>query len=247
MNASAFLAGFLILAGVNAYAQQTVRIAQGAWAQLSPTERAAIQKQYIVDLAAPDSYGVIIDNQGADESTPGTTGGAQLGSVVAQASYLDKAIKSGNYSAKNQLALGLLGALLGSSLDSAPTARYHFRYAVKLGNGEIKYFDEIKSEPFRHPAGVCVVVPNVAITEQALCGQTANTLRATYLASQVSDPATNALPVPTYEAAKAEQSAPAPAPATRPESQIMCKLPNLAPVLTNAEKCLLIGGVKINE
>lgn len=158
-----------------------IKVSQSAWVALTPFEREYIQRSHIVDLAELDSFGVIIDNQGVNESTPGTTGGANLGGAIGNAAYIDNAIKGGNYSAKNQLAAGILGAILGSSLDSRPNAQYHFRYAVKLGNGNIQYFDEVKGDAFRHPAGVCVSVPNIALIDQQLCSQTAIILRATYL------------------------------------------------------------------
>lgn len=100
-------------------------------------------------MAEQDTFGTIIDNQGVNESTSGTSGGAILGGAVANAAYIDNAIKGGNYSAKNQLAVGILGAVLGSTLDSKPNAQYHFRYAVRLGNGNIKYFDETKKNRVR--------------------------------------------------------------------------------------------------
>ena len=239
MKSYKFLAVPLAFLTTLALALQPIKVSQSAWAALAPNERALIQKKYIVDLAEPDSFGIIIDNQGVNESTSGTTGGANLGGAVANAAYIDNAIKTGNYSAKDQLAIGIVGALLGSTLDSKSVARYHYRYAVKLGNGDIKYFDETKGDPFRHPAGVCISVPNIALIEQQLCGQTAAALREKYLdvpAALISGVAPHA--------AKAGEEVLAPSRGSL-SSQVNCKLENLAPVRTSAEKCELIKGSQV--
>lgn len=233
-----------LLLSTNVLAQQLIKVSQSAWLALTHAERALIQQKYIVDLAEQDTFGIIIDNQGVNESTPGTNVGANLGGAVANAAYVDNAIKGGNYSAKNQLASGILGAMLGSTLDSKPNAQYHYRYAVKLGSGNIKYFDETKSDPFRHPVGVCISVPNIALVEQQLCTQTAAVLRTTYLdtpaAAKVLD-APTAAPIPLDRAAE-----PRSAPDLGASSpQINCKLGTLAPVRTSAEKCELIKGSQV--
>ncbi len=230
------------LIATDVFAQQQIKVSQAAWLELMPTEREFIQKQYIVNLAEQNTYGIIIDNQGVNESTSGTTSGANLGGAIANAAYIDNAIKGGNYSAKNQLASGILGAMLGSTLDSKPNAQYHYRYAVKLGSGNVEYFDEVKSDPFRHPVGVCISVPNISLVEQQLCTQTAATLRATFLnmptAQVVEAPAA---PITTSNAA--EQRIAKNLSTSSP--QVNCKLGTLAPVRTSAEKCELIKGSQV--
>ena len=153
---NAFL--WLFVAGLSfstvAIAQQQIRVSQTAWMALTPAEQSSIQQRSVVSLVDPHSFGVIIDNQAVNESTPGTTGGAALGGAIGNAAYVDNALKTGNYSAKTQLASGVLGAVLGSTLDSKANAQFHFRYAVKLGTGDIQYFDQVKGDAFRHPVGV---------------------------------------------------------------------------------------------
>lgn len=181
----------------DASAQQVIRVSKQAWLSLAPSEQEIIKSKYIVDLAELNSFGIIIDNQGVNESTPGTSAGANLGGAIAQAGYVDNSIRTGNYSAKSHLAATFLGAMVGSTLDSQPRAQYHFRYAVKLGDGNIQYFDEIKSDAFRHAVGVCISVPNVVLAEQQLCTQTAALLIATYIdAAPVSSTAQPPYPPP---------------------------------------------------
>ena len=186
-----------------------------------------------------------------NESTPGTNGGAVLGGALANAAYVDNAFRGRNYSAVNQLAAGIFGAVLGSTLDSKPNAQFHYRYAVKLGSGNIQYFDETKSDPFRHPVGVCVSVPNIALIDQQLCSQTTEFLRAAYLRPAIPPPST---PPPTgLTAAPSPMQAdvyPTPkqavsSEATASPSLINCKLGTLAPVRTSPEKCELIKGSQV--
>lgn len=79
------------------------------------------------------------------------------------------------------MAVGILGAVIGSSIDRKPSSQYHFRYTVKLGDDDIKYFDEYKSDPFKHSVGVCISVPDITLVGQHLCSQTTTILRAKYL------------------------------------------------------------------
>lgn len=234
----------LLLLCTQVSAQQLTKISQSAWLSLTPTERELIQNKYIVELAEQDTFGVIIDNQGINESTAGTSGGASLGGAVANAAYIDNALKGGNYSAKSQLAVGILGAILGSTLDSKPNVQYHYRYAVRLGNGNIKYFDEVKTDPFRHPAGICVSVPNIILVDQQLCAQTAALLRTIYL----EDPAAMVRGVPAVETLTSLDTRPVQGVGAEINSspvQINCKLGTLAPVRTSVEKCELIKGSQI--
>lgn len=238
-----YVAMLPLLLSTEVSAQQLIKVSQLAWLALTPTEREFIQKKHIVDLAEQDSFGIIIDNQGVNESTSGTSSGANLGGAIANAAYVDNAIKGGNYSAKNQLASGILGAMLGSTFDSKPNAQYHYRYAVKLGSGDIKYFDETKSDPFRHSVGVCVSVPNIALIEQQLCTQTAAVLRTTYLDMPATQVVVAPAATPTTLDKAAEQRTAPDLGASSP--QVNCKLGTLAPVRTSAEKCKLIKGSQV--
>ena len=82
------------------------------------------------------------------------------------------------------MAIGLLGAAIGSTMDSGPSSKFQFRYTVKLGDGEIQYFDEIKSTSFRHSVGVCILVPSLTLISQKVCNQTIESIRERYIAVQ---------------------------------------------------------------
>lgn len=222
-------------------AQSTLRVSSSAWQELSEAERAAIQERYIIETLAPDSFGLIIDNQGADRSTPGSVAGSNLGQAVASASYIDRAIDSGDYSAKTHLGMAILGGLVGSALDSKPQSQYQFLYAIRLGNGSVIYQDVFSKDPFRHPVGVCVILPSLSVLpEQHICSQTTETLRKAYLA-EVKDPV---VPVRKEISTTAtEVTSQKNVQAVAEDSVVSCKVGALAPVSTSREKCHLINGV----
>lgn len=167
----------------SAISKNVAMITRSSWNELNPQERSSVEQTHEVRIVEIDQYGVIIDVQGADQSTPGTNAGAAVGGAVASAAYIDKAWRGGNYSATGNLAMGLLGAALGSSMDSRPTSQFQFRYTIKLGDGEFKYFDEVKTTQFRHSVGVCVVLPSITLVSQQVCNQTPDTVRKRFLPS----------------------------------------------------------------
>lgn len=235
-----------------AYAQTSIRIAAHVWDLLDEQERSQISEKFIVQKISLVSYGRIIDTQGVDKSTPGTTSGANLGGAVGNAIYTDQWLNGGNYSAKNQLAAILLGQLIGSTLDSKQSNLYHFRYAVRMGDGNIQYFDSFSSEPFRHPPGMCVSLPEVKPNaDQSLCDQTVESIRSKVSLSskkrEVSERKENNI----YEARSVSteggsENAGA-ADVAGNGLVIECKIQSLAPVKTTKQKCLAIDGVILND
>ena len=151
------------------------------WDELSEAEKISITADYDIKILSSDSFGIITDVQGADQSTPSTNAGAALGGAVASAAYLDRGLRGNNYSAGGALAIGLLGAAIGSTMDSGPSSKFQFRYTVKLGDGEIQYFDEVKSTSFRHSVGVCILVPSLTLISQKVCNQTIESVREKYI------------------------------------------------------------------
>lgn len=224
-----------------ASAQQLLKVPQPVWAALAQAERDVIQQRYLVELASPETFGVIIDNQGIDESTPGTSGGANLGQAVANAAYIDRSFRDGNYSAKGQLGAILLGGLIGSALDAGPVSRFHYRYAVRTGDGSVRYVDEIGSSPFRHPVGICVNLPVISIApDQQLCTQDLAGFRRSFLGGPSDVGARSnfeSSTIPTSSASITSQSRDAPL-----SDLVDCKPNSLAPIRTTLEKSRLING-----
>lgn len=231
------LAFFAALICTNASAQDAIKVVRTAWAALSNSERSTIQQKHMVDVRDPAAYGFIIDNQGVNESSLGTNSGAALGAAIGNAAYIDRAFKPGNnYSAGAQLAVGLLGAVIGSATDRPALAQFHFRYALKYHNGEIGYHDSVQGDAFRHPLGICLEIARLTPAPQTMCSQTVDDLRRLYLAAAPPNAAKDG--VATVPAAAMAPALSQPDPASR----IECKLRNLAPFTTTIEKCESIGG-----
>lgn len=159
-------------------------LSKGAWEELSAEEKAKLEGTHAIRTHEPDRYGVITDVQTVDQSTPGTTGGAALGGAVASAAYIDRSLRGNSYSVGANLAVGLLGAMLGSAADTAPVQQHKTRYTVKLADGEVQYFDEVKADSFRHSPGVCIHVPEITLATQNLCNQTVDSVRKRYFSQK---------------------------------------------------------------
>jgi len=230
------LAVLLVVSCPYAFGQDTIKLLRPVWQSLGGAERASIQQRYVVDVRDPAAYGLVMDNQGVDISTAGTTGGAALGGALANAAYIDRALSPSNiYSAKTQLAAGILGAIIGSSLDKPAIQQYHFRYALKLQGGEITYRESVQGDPFRHPMGMCLELATLSPAPQTLCTQTTADVRKAYLVL----PSTEAIPGTQQDTVPNSQEVTV-APAV--SGRVDCKLGNLAPVSTTLEKCNSIGG-----
>lgn len=158
--------------GAQTYAdrnQSLVIVGAPVWEQVPKALRAQISESFSLKVLSPETYGMIVDAQSADESKSATYAGAAIGSGVTQALYLDRSIRHGNYSAGTHLGLGLLGAFAGSALDRPATEQHTNRYTIQTGDGEIQYIDETKSTKFRQSIGVCVTVPQLEQLSQRVC------------------------------------------------------------------------------
>ena len=209
-----------------------IRVSEVAWIALTTPERTAISERHVVSIIPADSAGVIVDAQTINESTPGTTTGAQLGAAYGSALYVDRAFRGPNYnySATRNLSAGLLGAMAGSMADQRPHAQFHTRYTIRTLDGQIHYRDEVKAEPFRHSLGICIAVAGLQPIDQAICVQTAGALRQRYLAAHA--------PPETMRTETAASSAP-----EAPEDGlVLCKFGTSAPVLTARTTCNIAGG-----
>ncbi|QIL69810.1 hypothetical protein G7048_05200 [Diaphorobacter sp. HDW4B] len=231
----------------SANALPLLAVSETAWQGLETHEKAEIQRSYLIETVRDSTFGLIIDNQGVDRSTPGTHGGAVLGSAIADVSYIDRAFSGGHYSAKTHLGVVLLGGLLGSALDKAPQRQFQFRYAIKLQDGSVVYQDKYSTEPFRHPAGICVMLSDLSVAaNQNLCSQTPDVLRATYVRQTALNPS-NAFAATSSVGLEASPISSPPRIQPMTSNSVSCKLNSLPPVQTTLDKCNAINGRVINE
>lgn len=112
--------------------------------------------------------GTLVSHQVVDTSKPGTTVGSQLGSAIAQAAYIDQA-RLGNYSAVSQIGVGLVGALVGSSLDQSTQKGYLINYGIKLIDGSVKAILTRSADGIAAPVGQCVFVDDATEAPPYLC------------------------------------------------------------------------------
>lgn len=117
--------------------------------------------------------GSVVSAQLIDKSRPGMTTGAQLGSAIGQAAYIDNASWR-NYRATNQIAAGIIGAIIGSSTDTRATVSYQKVYFIRNNSGELKRIEEQTSDPVLLPVGACLEYRepfHLTFVKDSLCTQ----------------------------------------------------------------------------
>lgn len=125
-----FLSSCLLLSSaacLPAYAASELKVSQHIWLEFSNSEKAAILSKFPqVETIPSEAIGVIQSVQSVNRSTAGTSTGTVLGGALGQTLYIDNALRGSgsNYSATAQLGAALLGAAMGSTLDSAAQTRF---------------------------------------------------------------------------------------------------------------------------
>jgi hypothetical protein len=211
-------------------AAQTLTLPQHIWDSLEAGQKDVISERYIVNVIPGSSYGIILDAQTMNQSTPGTTSGSQLGGAYGSAIYVDRAFsgKNRNYSATDNLTAGIIGAMIGSLADKPPQAVYRTRYTIQDGNGGVSYVEETKADAFRHSVGLCVALSPLRLIDLDRCRITREQFltkinllpnpSAPIGRSEAEPPAIMVQPHPTPSAV----SAPAPRPVGQPKSALAC-------------------------
>jgi len=214
-------------------------VTNGAWAALNQQQRDLVSTRYAVEVADKGRFAKIINVQGVNESTPGTTGGAQLGGAFGQAQYIDNANWS-NYSARNQLGAGIVGALLGSTLDAPARTMHRIVYTLKSSDGSVSVIEKVSQSPIYVAPGLCVDTASFKPVSDGLCEDVLPPEIRSVI-GQADNPTTSktggqsgtSLPVPSKPAA----------PQAIPRGEVvLCRLGSTSSVSTTVEKCLQAGG-----
>lgn len=222
--------------------KSSISVLRPAWEALHETERESMRTKFVVVVAEESDFGTIVDTQGIDQSTPGSNTGSIAGGAIASAAYIDRSLRNNNYSAGAHLAIGVLGALVGSAANAPAISQYRFRYALKLSDGEIVTRDVMQSDPFRHSTGMCLSLSSMAPVPSALCGQTANDLRTKYTL-KTTEAAQPPLPPQLAEPLSDSKAGSIVSPVVDGE-MVRCKLKDQMPVLINKSQCNLLEGVE---
>lgn len=143
---------------------------EAIFGQLVEVDQIKFRTMYPTMQVIPfDSVGNIRNHQLIDKSTAGSNAGSQLGSSVAQAAYIDRSFSRYNYSALGQLSAGLIGGLIGSSLNTSSLSRYLINYAVELRDGTIIGVLKLSSDGIAAPTGQCVFAIDMQEAPKYLC------------------------------------------------------------------------------
>ena len=102
-------------------------------------------------------YGRVAGAQVVNRSHINSGAGSNMGALAGQAMYLDNTSWR-NYSAMNQLGAGLLGAMVGSALDTPTSIAFERKYWVTLNDGNTISISTTGSDNTHIPQGVCVAV-----------------------------------------------------------------------------------------
>jgi hypothetical protein len=115
-------------------------------------------------------YGKIVGVTFENKSHINPGAGANLGAIAGQATYIDNTTWR-NYSGLNQIGAGLLGAIVGSSLDQPTRIQYQRTYWITLITGETISVGSIVPDQTHIPQGICVEVKGSSLvaTNESKC------------------------------------------------------------------------------
>lgn len=161
--------------------KNSLKVSKKIWNKLSEEEQNEVSSQRQIKVFDSDKYARIIAVQVVNESTYNNGVMANMGSLVAQASYIDSRTL-GNYSATAQLGTAVVGALVGGMLDKQTEIKYHFRYTLELNNGDSFTKDIYQNNRFHKTSGMCVELEGFSDVNSAYCEKLSlNRLKSEYL------------------------------------------------------------------
>jgi hypothetical protein len=231
------------------YAQNRIKITEPNWNILLDKERKTLSDKFVVEVVSGASVGVILDVQMLDASSPGSNAGSQLGAAYGSAAYIDHAFKKpGHYSAVSDLNATLAGAFLGGLLaDSKPQSKFITRYALKTLDGGIRYFDEVKENPFRQPVGICVSTIDMSPVDQGLCSQTTEQIRSLYLVKETSTGYSTTDDNKYSKEGEDKVISQIKKTNGKEKDKVRCKFGTSMPILIDRETCIKAQGEILNE
>ena len=240
------------------FAAELVTVPQHVWDTLQPDQKTLLSDVFVVNVMAGNTYGVILDAQTLNESTPGTNAGSRLGAAYGSAMYVDRAFsgspRNWNYSATNNITAGVVGGLIGSLADKPAQALFRTRYTIKDGNGGVTYVEEAQPNAFRHSIGLCMALGPLRPIPLETCGMSRDQFLAKYnLLARVPPPppvrpenASNPRVVSeNLEAglSPTTNAAAPPNPTLTVGEMVLCKFGIASPVRTSRVTCEGAGGV----
>lgn len=135
-------------------AEPLIHIQSSVWDSLTPEEKRQISNDYTVSKVDDQRFGKVISSHIQNNSYINNNSMSNLGSVLSQASYIDD--NWDDYSAKDQLAFGILGALAGSALDKKTEINMLVTYTLEFPDGSVEDFKRNQKTSHIYGSGVCI-------------------------------------------------------------------------------------------
>jgi hypothetical protein len=148
----------------------SISVTDTSWKRLTKEERDRVEARYSVGVFDGGRFARILNVQIINESSPGSTAGAQLGSAIGQSQYIDHH-NWHNYSATGQIAAGLLGALIGAMVDSRPQIAYRQVYTLRDVDGNVRTIERVSDSPVYTAVGVCIDTWNFSTLRDDQCDE----------------------------------------------------------------------------
>ena len=225
------------------FAKPTLNVSHDVWATLTIAHRNSVTSRYTVEVSEKGRFARIVYVQPVNESTAGTNAGAQLGSALGQAQYIDKSSWS-NYSARGQLGAAILGGLLGSALDARPQTVYRLVYTLKSGDGSIRVVERVSGSQIHIAPGLCIDTTVFTPVSDELCGiawpeEIRAVLESAGGSGQAPSRSSPGQAISTQSSASTQQP---PITLISRDDLIYCRFGPTSTVQTSAVKCLQAGG-----
>ena len=223
--------------------RRSLSVSDGVWSTLTFSQRSQVSAHYAVEVSEMGRYARIVYVQPLNESTAGTTAGAQLGSVLGQAQYIDKS-NWNSYSARGQLGAALLGGLIGSTLDARPQSAYRLVYTLKASDGAIRVVERISESQIHIAPGLCIDTAGFSPVKDEFCENTWPQEIRTILGvfgpdNQIPAQPPVVKPIATPSVGTGQQSLTVP---ISKDDLVYCRLGPTSTAQTSAMKCLQAGG-----
>ncbi len=223
--------------------RRSLSVSDGVWSTLTFSQKNLVSAHYAIEVSEKGRYARIVYVQPVNESTAGTTAGAQLGSALGQAQYIDKSNWS-NYSARGQLGAAILGGLIGSTLDARSQSAYRLVYTLKASDGSIRVVERVSESQIYIAPGLCIDTTGFSPVKDEFCENTWPQEIRTILGAAGSE---NQIPVqlPTVKPIAAQAVGTSQQSLTVPISKddlIYCRFGPTSTAQTSAMKCLKAGG-----
>lgn len=152
---------------------QALIVNEAVFFQLNAGDREKIKALHpSLQVVPVQSVGKLVSHQVIDKSKPSSIAGAQLGAAVGQAAYIDQSFRRSNYSAVGQVGAGLVGAVVGSSLDRPAETRFLINYGIETMDGTVKGLLTSSLDGIASPNGQCVFASDATEAPNYLCTDT---------------------------------------------------------------------------